>query len=151
MARNLRQSKILELINENEIEKQEELVSLLRAENFDITQATISRDIKELGLIKVQTDNKKYKYAVINSGEQCFANKYINIFKESVLNLKTLNNLVIIKTLNGLASAVNTFLDKLGVENSLGSTFGADTVTIFFENNIGANIAYNSLNKIIYN
>lgn len=151
MARSLRQSKILELISTNEIEKQDELVELLRAENFDITQATISRDIKELGLIKILTDDKKYKYAFIDSAEQSFLNKYINIFKEAVINLKTLNNLVLIKTINGLASAVNSFLDKLGVENSLGSTYGADTVTIYFENNIGANIAYNSLNKIIYN
>ena len=151
MARSLRQSKILELISTNEIEKQDELVELLRAENFDITQPTISRDIKELGLIKILTEDKKYKYAFVDSAEQSFLNKYINIFKEAVLNLKTLNNLVIIKTINGLAGAVNSFLDKLGVENSLGSTYGADTVTIYFENNIGANIACNSLNKIIYN
>lgn len=151
MARSLRQSKILELISTNEIEKQDELVELLRAENFDITQATISRDIKELGLIKILTEDKKYKYAFVDSAEQSFLNKYINIFKEAVLNLKTLNNLVLIKTISGLAGAVNSFLDKLGVENSLGSTYGADTVTIYFENNIGANIACNSLNKIIYN
>ncbi|MGN1228006.1 MAG: arginine repressor [Christensenellales bacterium] len=150
MPRNLRQSKILELINTREIEKQEELVALLRAENFDITQATISRDIKELGLIKILTDDKKYKYACIEAGEQTFSNKYINIFKEAVINLKILNNVVLIKTLNGLASAVNSFLDKLGIDNYIGSVFGNDTVTIYFENNINANIACNSLSKIIY-
>ena len=79
MARNLRQSKILELIKENEIETQEELVSHLRALNFDITQATISRDIKELGLIKIMTDDKKYKYAYIDSSDQQTSNKYTNL------------------------------------------------------------------------
>ncbi|MBQ8749051.1 MAG: arginine repressor [Clostridia bacterium] len=150
MPRSLRQSKILELITTREIEKQEELVTLLRESNFDITQATISRDIKELGLIKILTEDKKYKYACIDATEQAFSNKYINIFKEAVINLKIINNIVLIKTINGLASAVNSFLDKLGVENSLGSTFGNDTVTIYFENDVKANIACHSLNKIIY-
>lgn len=150
MARSLRQSKILELISTREIEKQEELVELLRAENFDITQATISRDIKELGLIKILTDDKRYKYAYIEASEQSCNNKYINIFKEAVINLKILNNVILIKTLNGLASAINSFVDKLGVDNCLGSTFGTDTVTIYFESNLVANMACNNLNKIIY-
>ena len=66
MARNARQTKILELISDYEIEKQEELVQMLRQANFDITQATISRDIKELGLTKILSSNKKYKYAYVN-------------------------------------------------------------------------------------
>jgi len=150
MPRSLRQSKILELISTHEIEKQDELVELLRAQNFDITQATISRDIKELGLIKILTDDKKYKYAYVETTEQTFSNRYINIFKEAVINFKIVNNLLIIKTLNGLASAINSFLDKLGIENSLGSVFGTDTVTIYFENMDTATTAYNSLNKVIY-
>lgn len=150
MPRSLRQSKILELISTREIEKQEELVELLRAEKFDITQATISRDIKELGLIKILTEDKKYKYAYIGASEQNYSNKYINIFKEAVVNLKLLDNIVMIKTISGLASAVNSFLDKLGVENSLGSVFGADTVTIYFDSASKANNACNSLNKIMY-
>ena len=150
MPRSLRQAKILEIISSNEIEKQEELVEYLRRENFDITQATISRDIKELGLIKILTEDKKYKYAYIEASEQSLSNKYINIFKEAVVNLKLMNNILLIKTLNGLASAINSFLDKLGVENCIGSVFGNDTVTIYFDTNVNANIACSALNKIIY-
>ena len=73
MARNSRQSKILELISTNEIETQEELVSSLKDANFDVTQATISRDIKELGLIKILSDSKKYKYAVVSSSAQALS------------------------------------------------------------------------------
>ena len=96
MARNLRQNKILEIIANNEIEKQEELVEKLKELNFNITQATVSRDIKDLGLIKVMTDNKKYKYAYIEETEVENNRKIKNIFKEAVLSIHILNNLVIL-------------------------------------------------------
>jgi len=150
MPRSLRQSKILELISTREIEKQEELVSLLKDANFDITQATISRDIKELGLIKILSDNKKYKYAYVETSDQNVSNKYIVIFKEAVLSFRQLDNLVIIKTIKGLAGAINSFVERLSIGNIIGSVFGEDTVTIYFENNNSANIATITLNKIIY-
>ena len=84
MARSSRQSKILELISTKEIETQDELARELKNANFEITQATISRDIKELGLTKILGSNGKYKYAILGSAEQqVVSNKYINIFKES--------------------------------------------------------------------
>jgi transcriptional regulator of arginine metabolism len=89
MARNSRQSKILELISLHEIETQEELVSALRDAEVDVTQATISRDIKELGLIKILTDSKKYKYAVVNSSAQALSSKCLNIFKECIISVKS--------------------------------------------------------------
>ncbi|MDD4276183.1 MAG: arginine repressor [Clostridia bacterium] len=150
MPRSLRQSKILELISTREIEKQEELVSLLKDANFDITQATISRDIKELGLIKILSDNKKYKYAYVETSDQNVSNKYIVIFKEAVLSFRQLDNLVIIKTIKGLAGAINSFVERLSIGNIIGSVFGEDTVTIYFENNNSANIATITPNKIIY-
>ena len=101
MARSARQSKILEIIQMKEIETQDELVSELRALNFDITQATISRDIKELGVIKILSDSKKYKYAYVDSSEQQVSNKYLGIFKESIISVKAVKNLVVIKTLKG--------------------------------------------------
>ena len=84
MARNSRQSKILEIISQNEIETQEELVDALREAKFDVTQATISRDIKELGLIKILSDSKKYKYAIVSSSVQTISNKNLAILKECV-------------------------------------------------------------------
>jgi arginine repressor len=100
MARSVRQSKILELISTKEIETQDDLVANLRAANFDITQATISRDIKELGLIKIlSAETGKYKYALVDSEEQAISNKYISIFREAVISIKTAQNLVVLKTI----------------------------------------------------
>ena len=107
MARNSRQSKILELISTKEIETQEELVAELKAANFEITQATISRDIKELGLIKIATENNKYKYAVMGASTSPVASsKKLSIFKECVVSVKTALNLVVVKTMNGTAGLV---------------------------------------------
>lgn len=151
MARSLRQSKILELISNQEIEKQEELVALLRAANFDVTQATVSRDIKELGLIKVlSSDSKKYKYVYVETGEQNTSNRYINIFKESFVNISIIGNIVFVKTIKGLACAVDSFLDKLGINDIIGSTFGNDTITIYFQDAPKAITAGNIINKLVY-
>lgn len=130
MARTTRQNKILEIIKTKEIETQDELVSELRALNFDITQATISRDIKELGLIKILSDSKKYKYAFVDSSEQQVSSKFMGILKESIISVKPLNNLVVLKTLKGISSAVSNFVDKLGFKEIIGSVFGDETVMI---------------------
>ncbi|MEG1752008.1 MAG: arginine repressor [Clostridia bacterium] len=131
MARSSRQSKILELISTKEIETQEELVSQLKAANFDITQATISRDIKELGLIKIlSNDSGKYKYAIVENGEQAVSNKFISIFKQSIISIKTAQNLCIIKTVRGMGSAICGLIDKLNVEDVLGAVSGDDTVMV---------------------
>ena len=130
MARNSRQSKILELISMREIETQEELVASLRDANFDVTQATVSRDIKELGLIKILTDSKKYKYAVVNSNAQALSNKCLNIFKECVISVKSALNLTIVKVINGTAGMVSGLIDQLSLAQVLGCTYGDDTVLI---------------------
>lgn len=151
MARNLRQTKILELISNYEIEKQEDLVEMLRKENYDITQATVSRDIKELGLIKVMTDSKKYKYAFIDDSNINETNeKYKNIFRETVTSIHIINNSVILKTLKCFACGINSFIDKLGIMNVLGSCFGEDTVNIIFDSSATASIGFNLLNKLYY-
>lgn len=130
MARNSRQSKILELISLQEIETQEELVSALRDANFDVTQATISRDIKELGLIKILTDSKKYKYTVVNSSVSALSNKCLNIFKECVISVKSAMNLTIVKVIKGTAGMVSGLIDQLSLAQILGCTYGDDTVMI---------------------
>ena len=94
MARSSRQSKILELISTKEIETQDELVTELKNLNFDITQATISRDIKELRIIKIlSSETGKYKYAVVENENQAVSNKYILVFKEAVISIKNAKNL----------------------------------------------------------
>lgn len=148
MARSVRQSKILELISTHEIDTQDELVSRLKELNFDVTQATISRDIKELGLIKIMSDSGKYKYAFAQAINQA-TNKYIFLLKESVISLKTLKNFVIIRTLKGIASSICAIIDKFNLEDVLGSVNGDDTVMIIFSNNEEAEYALNKLENII--
>ena len=149
MARSARQSKILELISTNEIETQEELVSALRAANFDITQATISRDIKELGLIKIlSADTGKYKYSIVDNGEQAVSNKYINVFKEAVISIKTAQNLSVIKTIKGMAGAICGLIDKLNLDGVMGSVSGDDTVMVILPDLKMAQLATDTLLKL---
>lgn len=130
MARSSRQSRILEIIQSKEIETQDDLVRELRALNYDITQATISRDIKELGLIKIMTDDKRYKYAYVDNTEQQVSGKYMGIYKEAIISIKSAQNLVVIKTLKGVANAISSFVDKLNLKNVLGTTYGDETVMV---------------------
>lgn len=139
MARSSRQSKILEIIQSKEIETQDDLVRELRALNYDITQATISRDIKELGLIKIMTDDKRYKYAYVDNTEQQVSGKYMGIYKEAIISVKSAQNLVVIKTLKGVANAISSFVDKLNLKNVLGTTYGDETVMVICQTNADAN------------
>ncbi|MBQ8908934.1 MAG: arginine repressor [Clostridia bacterium] len=149
MARSARQSKILELISTKEIETQDELARELRNANFDITQATISRDIKELGLTKILSSTGKYKYCIVTSGEQVISNKYITIFKESVISVKPAMNLVVVRTMKGMAQAIASFVDKLNISELLGATNGEDTVMLIFPTVTYANEAVVTLNNML--
>lgn len=133
MARSTRQSKIIEIITNNEIETQEELVSSLCSAGYDVTQATVSRDIKELGLIKIVGETKKYRYAFVGNGDGVGTNRVASIFKEAVMWVKYINNLVIIKTIKGTASAVSNFVDRLGIEHVMGCVNGEDTVMVIVD------------------
>ncbi len=132
MARSARQSKILELISTKEIETQDELARELKNAGFEITQATISRDIKELGLTKILSSSGKYKYCFVGSDEQVVSNKYISIFKEAVISVKPAMNLVVVKTMKGMASAIVSFVDKLNIAELMGAVNGDDTVMLIF-------------------
>ena len=149
MARTSRQSKILEIIAAKEIETQDELARELRNANFEITQATISRDIKELGLTKILSSSGKYKYCFVGSDEQVISNKYISIFKESVISVKVAMNLVVVKTMKGLGSAIASFVDKLNINELLGAVNGDDTVMLIFPSTTVASQAVVTLNEMI--
>lgn len=149
MARNSRQSKILELISTQEIETQEELVSALRDANFDVTQATISRDIKELGLIKILTDSKKYKYTVVSSSVSALSNKCLNIFKECVISVKSAMNLTIVKVIKGTAGMVSGLIDQLSLSQILGCTYGDDTVMVITQSEDDSEIVKEKLSSLL--
>ena len=149
MARSARQSKILELISTKEIETQDELARELKNANFDITQATISRDIKELGLTKILSSSGKYKYCFVGSDEQVISNKYISIFKEAVISVKVAMNLVVIKTMKGLGSSIASFVDKLNISELMGAVNADDTVLLIFPTTTFASAAVVTLNDMI--
>jgi transcriptional regulator of arginine metabolism len=135
MQRNERQSKILEIISVKEIETQEELCNELNKQNFNVTQATISRDIKDLKLYKVSGNIKKYKYAYIDSDGDVVTNKMRNLFRECVQSINYANNLIIVKTMRGNASSAGTFVDSLQLSEVIGCVAGDDTLMLVVDSN----------------
>lgn len=126
-----RHEKILEIINQQVIETQEELADCLKKQGYKITQATISRDIKELRLVKVATGDDRYRYAVQ-------ADKYLaggqtrtrRILKDSVVGLDFSENLIVVKTTPGAAQAVALVIDNEGLREIIGTVAGDDTVIV---------------------
>lgn len=123
-----RHAKILELISQNDIETQEELVEDLRKMGMNVTQATVSRDIKELKLIKVMAVNGKYKYASIAHSESALSEKLIRIFAQTVIYIDVVGNTIIIKTISGSAAAAAEALDSLNWEGLAGTLAGDNTI-----------------------
>ena len=127
MTRNARQGKILELIEEKDIETQEELVKELQNSGFEVTQATVSRDIKELGLIKISADGKRQKYTKERT-DNTVMSKFTDMFRHSVVTIDYALNIVVIKTLSGSANVAGTTVDRLKNSSVLGCVAGDDTV-----------------------
>lgn len=125
-----RHAKILEIISLRDIETQEELVDELRRQGMDVTQATVSRDVKELKLIKVLSSSGRYKYASIPHGESVLSEKMVSIFCQSVINIDYVGNTIVIKTLSGSGPAVGEAIDTLGFDGIVGSLAGDNTVFI---------------------
>ncbi len=128
MLRNSRHSKILEIIEEKEIETQEELCEELAAHNFAVTQATVSRDIKELHLFKVKGTTKRFRYASISENESGISDKMRTLFQACVLNIRLVGNLIVIKTLYGNGGNAGVVIDKLEYREVIGTIAGTDTV-----------------------
>ncbi|MBQ4053182.1 MAG: arginine repressor [Clostridia bacterium] len=130
MLRTARHAKILEIISHNEIETQEELCAELNKLNYVVTQATISRDIRDLRFFKVGGFVKKYRYAYINDGEGEISPKMKSLFRDCVLSVKAAQNLVVIKTLSGNGANAGTVVDKLNHSEVIGSVAGDDTLLV---------------------
>lgn len=125
-----RQAKILEIIESEVIETQEEIAERLKAMGMDVTQATISRDIKELRLIKVMSSDGRYRYAPFSKTENVVYNRLMTIFAESYVSSDYANNIVVVKTLPGMAQASASAIDSLNWPEVVGSIAGDDTVMI---------------------
>ena len=130
MLRTARHAKILEIISEKEIETQEELCAELNAMNYVVTQATISRDIRDLRLFKVAGSEKKYRYTYINENESDVSPKMKSLFRDCVLNVTYAQNLVVVKTLVGNGANAGTVVDKLNYQEIIGSVAGDDTLLV---------------------
>ena len=123
-----RHAKIVELVNKFDIETQEELADRLREEGFQITQATISRDIRDLKLTKVQTDSGRQKYVVMKATENVLRDKYIRIMKDGFVSMDMAMNILVIKTVSGMAMAVGAAIDEMHWKEVVGCIAGDDTI-----------------------
>lgn len=122
-----RHSKIVELIGKYEIETQEELAEYLNREGFNVTQATVSRDIRELKLSKVQMENGKQRYVIFQNKEG-YSEKYIRILKDGFLSMDMAQNILVIKTVEGMAMAVAAALDAIHFHEIVGCVAGDNAI-----------------------
>jgi len=145
-----RQGRIIELITTYDIDTQEKLVELLNADGFRVTQATVSRDIKNLKLVKTLTGHGKYKYTVAKTPEQSLSERFIKIMKECILSIKYSGNIIVIQTLSGCANAAAEAIDTSNFPMILGTIAGDNTIFLVVddpENTAGIVEQFNELLK----
>jgi len=123
-----RQSKIIELINKFNIETQEDLAERLMLDGYNVTQATVSRDIRELKLTKVALDGGKQKYIVLQNSEPGMGEKYARVLRDGFVSMDMAQNIMVVKTVPGMAMAVAAALDALHLSSIVGCIAGDDTV-----------------------
>lgn len=125
-----RHSKIIEIINSKSVETQEELAEELKLAGFDVTQATVSRDIKTLRLIKTQDADGRYKYSIMNQERNDMVDKLTSIFTNTVIHVENIDKMVVVKTLSGSASAAAEAIDTLQLGEIAGTIAGDNTIFI---------------------
>ena len=130
-----RQSKIIEIIQKYEVETQEELSEYLVREGFSVTQATVSRDIRELKLTKVLMNNGKQKYVVLNEADNNMSEKFCRVLREGFISMDMAQNILVVKTVSGMASAVCAAIDAMKFTEIVGSIAGDDTIMCATKNN----------------
>lgn len=137
--KSIRQAKILELIKEFHIETQEELQSRLKDCGFNVTQATVSRDIRELGIVKASVGNGSYKYrAGKEHGSVEISSKFAFILRQAVASVACANNLIVVKTYTGMGSAAGAAVDQMELSGVIGTLAGDDTLLIIASDNESA-------------
>ena len=145
-----RQAKILEIISNKNIETQEQLLAELQAEGFRGTQATISRDIKELRIVKELTSLGSYRYTVsANDMNGSFSARLNTIFRECVISFDYAQNIIVVRTLPGLASAAASAIDAMNLRSIVGTLAGDDTVMIVMRDTNAAATLYGEIKGIL--
>ncbi len=148
MKRN-RHQKIIELIERYEIGTQEELADRLREEGYQVTQATVSRDIRELKLSKLPNENGRQKYVTLKQDEAQLGDRYIRVLKEGFVSMDTAKNLLVMKTVSGMAMAVAAAIDALNLEEIVGCIAGDNTIMMAMHSEKDAGIVMDKISKMI--
>lgn len=125
-----RQNRIIELVETRNIETQDDLADLLKVSGFDVTQATVSRDIRELRLTKIAVYDGKQKYVILKTGETFLNDKYIRVLRDGYISMEQAQNMLVIKTVAGMAMAVAASLDVMKVNDIVGIIAGDDTIMV---------------------
>jgi len=144
-----RQTKILQLINEQVVETQEDLATLLTNEGFEVTQATISRDIRDLKLTKVSLNDGRQKYVVLQSKSANLNEKYIRVLRDGYVGMDRAMNIIVVKTLTGMAMAVAAAIDALDFDDVVGCIAGDDTIFCAVRTEKDTISIMEKLNKIV--
>ena len=146
-----RHAKIKEIIDNNKIETQEDLASALRHQGIDVTQATVSRDIRELNLSKVSVDGKRTRYATLTKDKPVASDKFLTVLKEGFVSMDMAQNILVIKTAPGMAMAVCAAIDALEWNEIVGSIAGDDTIMCAVRTVNDTLLVMNKIKKLIKN
>lgn len=149
MQRDERQNKILELIREREIKTQQELCEALTAQRIAVTQATVSRDIRELHLYKAKNERGIYRYVAPERKEPRIPENLLALFRTCVVGIRTVGNTVVVKTLDGNGGNAGAVIDMLDFPEIAGTIAGDDTVFSLCETGEKAKVVHSRLNEII--
>jgi len=145
----IRHKAIVDIINKYDVETQDELALYLKAEGYIVTQATISRDIRELKLSKVSIGNGRQKYVVIKQDERGMEDKFTRVMRDGFVSMDMAQNILVVKTVSGMAMAVAAAIDAMKFHEVVGSIAGDDTIMVAVRTTEDTVALMNKLHKMI--
>ena len=140
---------VVDLINKYDIETQEELAAYLKEEGFEVTQATVSRDIRELKLSKIATGNGKQKYIILKNDDSHLGDEYIRVLRDGFVSMNMAQNILVIKTVQGMAMAVAAALDAMKFPEIVGCIAGDDTIMAAIKSTDETKVVIDKINEIL--
>lgn len=144
-----RHNKILEIIKTNDVKSQDQLQEMLESAGYKVTQATISRDIKELQLVKSQSKNGTYRYVSSKNDDRPVSDRFLRIFRETTLSYIAAQNLIVVRTLSGCSSAAAEAIDCLELDHIVGSIAGDNTLLIVVDHEDNASSVIEAFDSIL--
>ncbi len=144
-----RQAAILNLIDKQDVRTQKELAEKLKSQGFNVTQATVSRDIKEMRLLKVLSGTGEYKYATADQAEYSVSDRFVRMFVDSVISIQSAGNIIVIKTLSGSANVAGEAIDSMRWPEILGTLSGDNTIFVIVHNIQDAEEVVRKFNEIL--